>query len=254
MDNFLPDNYEVPASKDNYMKFIVGETRSRILCSPIIGYEFFTEAKPIRSKEFPKETPGIKQGGRVKHFWAMVVWNYNLGCLQILEITQKTIMEAIIAFTKSPDYGSPLGFDITVTRTGEGLDTTYTVLPSIPKPVDDAIATAFTDSNIQLEKLYKGENPFEQSIPVAQSVPPVAKESPPVEDKLTFKEASDISAYLGASNAEAHLENKLNSLEFHNAIQQFCGDTRNIDEWWEWINKDIVPPIRQSFNSAPPAF
>ncbi|MAF43035.1 MAG: hypothetical protein CMI54_02535 [Parcubacteria group bacterium] len=254
--SFLPDNYKVLQDSDHYTKFIIGENKFRILCSPIIGYEYFTvEKRAIRSKQFPKETPNIQIDSNVKHFWAMVVWNYDFGCLQIMKLTQKTIMEAIVVFTKSKDYGTPLNYDIIVTRTGEGLDTSYTVMPSIPKPVTDDISSAFLEAGIQLEKLYTGENPFEKVAVEYSSAPPSSPLSTPPEtvDELVFKTAEDIQQYLNESKAVEHLDNKVNSLKFHNAIKAFCGSDKNQDEWWAWINQ-IVFNIKQSLSQTNPEF
>lgn len=74
----LPENYE-PAKTGggNYTKLQDGDTKIRILTSPIIGYEYFAvDNKPKRSRTMFTSTPDIKDDSKVKEFWAFVVWNY----------------------------------------------------------------------------------------------------------------------------------------------------------------------------------
>ena len=101
MDNtFLPESYEVPGASDKYMKFIKGENRFRILCSPILGYEYWVEEG---DKRIPKRTPMDKPFSievaenpeDIKHFWAMVGYNYQSKEIQILEVTQSSILSSL---------------------------------------------------------------------------------------------------------------------------------------------------------------
>ena len=167
MDNtFLPESYEVPGASDKYMKFIKGENRFRILCSPILGYEYWVEEG---DKRIPKRTPMIKpftteeveNPEDIKHFWAMVVYNYANKKIQILEITQKGIQKTLRALAKDEDWGSPvLKYDIVVTKTGDGMETKYEVLPKpATKPVE-GIVEAYEGMEIRLEALYEGKDPY----------------------------------------------------------------------------------------------
>src|SRR5690349_12062852 len=99
MNNFLPENYKIPQSGGAYMKFQPGLNSIRILSSAIVGYEYFTkENKPVRQQEAFEEVPAdIKDGGKIKPFWAFAVWNYQAKQIQILELTQKSIMTSIKA-------------------------------------------------------------------------------------------------------------------------------------------------------------
>src|SRR3990167_10963883 len=87
-ENFFPtEDYKVPTTS-NYMKLSEGEHTFRVLSSAIIGWEYFTtENKPIRSREQFEERPDdLKKDGKINHFWAFVVWNYEEKRVQILEI------------------------------------------------------------------------------------------------------------------------------------------------------------------------
>ena len=95
-----------------------------------------------------------------KHFWAFPVYNYTDERVQILEVTQKTIQKEMRVLTNNPDWGNPLGYDISVTRTGEELKTEYSVQPSPPSELDPGVVKLYEDMSINLEALFDGEDPF----------------------------------------------------------------------------------------------
>lgn len=169
MNDFLPASYEVPSTKGNYMKFKNGANRFRILSSPILGYEYWIEddkgnRKPVRKHTAEEISLNDVEGENVKHFWAMPVWNYDEERVQILEITQKGIQRSLRALAKDEDWGSPLGYDIVVTRSGEKLETEYSLQPKPAKPVDKKITTKYHKMTINLEALYSGDDPFKSSM------------------------------------------------------------------------------------------
>lgn len=162
MSDFLSKDYKLPETS-NYMKFQEGENTFRVLSSAIVGYEYFTkDNKPVRSREpFPTYPADIRDGGEIKHFWAFVVWNYSARKLQILSLTQKTIMSAIVSLVRNPKWGNPSGYDITITRKGSGMDTEYTVVPEPHSPVAEDIKKTFMENRVNLNALYEGEDPFD---------------------------------------------------------------------------------------------
>ena len=169
--SFLPEDYKVPGSSNNYMKFEQGENLLRILSNPILGWEWWTsdtnnEGKEVRTPHRVKEEEGVpmeavdEDGRGVKHFWAMVVWNYQAKKVQILEITQKGIQKAIRALEKSKGWGDPKNYDISITKTGEKLETEYSVMPVPPKALEKDIVRRFKETKVDLTALYKGDDPF----------------------------------------------------------------------------------------------
>lgn len=168
-NDFLPNNYEVPSGSDKYMKFVKGENRFRILSSPILGYLWWTETDegkrtPHRVSMDDKISISEVDPEEIKHFWAMCVWNYSSEKVQILEITQRGIQKTLRALAKDEDWGSPVfKYDIVITRTGDGMETKYEVLPKPAKKFDEAIVKLFKDMQIDLTALYRGEDPFEIS-------------------------------------------------------------------------------------------
>jgi hypothetical protein len=145
----------------NYFKFEEGENNFRVLSDAITGFEYWTkDNKPIRSKNWPDSTPNIKPDQLVKHFWALVVWNCDEEKVQILEIAQKGIMNAITALINNKKWGDPKLYDLTVNRTGEGLDTEYTVTPNPKSDLPKKALDLYNASKIDLNALYEGKDPF----------------------------------------------------------------------------------------------
>lgn len=166
MDNFFPDSdYKIPETS-NYMKFLEGDNKFRVLSSAITGWEYWTnQNKPVRNKEnwdsVPDDIKFEKDGSvKINHFWAFIVWNYRANKVQILQITQKGIMKFIQGLVKNPKWGNPKGYDITISKTGSGFDTEYTFIADPHSSVDESIENKYQKMNIDLEALYKGDDPF----------------------------------------------------------------------------------------------
>lgn len=159
--DFLPDNYETPATNANYLKFADGETRFRILSKPVIGWLDWKDKKPLRFQMNAKPEKPVDPSKPIKHFWAMLVWNCATSRIQVLEITQTTIQKAIETLAKDNDWGAPFGYDIKVIRKGKDKETEYTVTPAPKK--------AFTEYEtvravkICLNELFTGGDPFNSS-------------------------------------------------------------------------------------------
>lgn len=171
--DFLPAGYEPPKQTSGYMSLDDGANKLLILGSAVVGYEYWnTSDKPVRLAVEPEESPADirrdKDGKpeRVKHFWAFPVWNFEEERVQILEITQVSIMRAITALVKNPDWGSPvLTYPITISREGEKLKTKYTITPSPAKDIDPAIMEAWEETHkkgFDLKRLFTGGNPFSE--------------------------------------------------------------------------------------------
>lgn len=167
-NNFLPEDYKAPETQSNYLKFKKDwDTDFRIMSNALTGYVYFNkENKPQRSTEMPKDYSDAKvneKSGKQeapKHFRAFVVWDYSSKSIKILEITQKSIRDDIMAYYKNTKRGDPKDYDMTVTRTGEGLDTKYTVIANPKTALSEEQAGAYMDANVKIEKLLTWEDPF----------------------------------------------------------------------------------------------
>jgi len=170
-DTFLPTGYEVPTTS-NYMKFEEGENRFRVLGSPILGTEYWITKED--KKRAPKRlrmgipvpqgeieiNPQTGEDDIPKHFWAMPVWNYAAKRIQILELTQSTIMKALRAYAANTKWGNPRDYDVIVTREKVGGKTQYSVMPDPKEEVGQEILEAYEKVHINLEALYDGADPF----------------------------------------------------------------------------------------------
>lgn len=162
--SWLPDNYEVPQGGSQFMRLVKGSNQFRVMTQPVIGYEVWEESaegrKPHRFHTFQEAVNSPYAGDKIKHFWAFAVWNYSTKQIQVLQITQKSIMKAIEALHADEDWGDPLTYDLVVTRTGDGMDTEYTVQPKPKKPVTNEMTEALKASKVDLESLFVGNYPM----------------------------------------------------------------------------------------------
>lgn len=169
------ENYSIP-STSGYMRFEEGENRFRILGSfaegtAIMGMEYWKtidgKRKPIRVKpgvsvpvsELEMNTFG--ELDRPRYFWALPVWNYQEKRVQILEITQKTILSYIKKQAENPKWGDPREYDFTVTRGKENGKTVYTVTNDPKEELPSEIMEQYLAMSINLNALYEGKDPFE---------------------------------------------------------------------------------------------
>lgn len=175
----LPQGYTVPETQtksDGYLNALPdGKSRLRILDRIEPGYEWWLDPdgrnigsrkimkgdKPVRVKSLG-EAAANANSEPYKHFMATVVYNYDTKKVQLWKFTQATIQQAIAAFESDPDYGDSMGYDIVIERKGEGLDTSYTVMPKPPKPIDSEVREAKMKNPIDLDEWFRGGNPFER--------------------------------------------------------------------------------------------
>ena len=172
MTDFLPEGYKTPEIPSNYMELEVGQNAFRILSSAIVGYKWWVDAgegrrKPIRVRTADEVPTDVKNAtdeeDKAKHFWAFTVYNYNTETIQVLELKQQTIMRAIEAFVNNAKWGDPKKYDIIIEKVKTGAkdwDVEYNVIPEPPTPLDAGIAELAKHIPVNLNALYKGEDPF----------------------------------------------------------------------------------------------
>ena len=160
----IPEGYQEPSSGGGrYTKIEEGKkVKLRILSSPVQGFEkWTTEPKPIRFKALNEEPQRHDwKDEPPKLFWALAVWNYASEQVEVWSITQKSIRQELVSLAENEDWGSPLDYDITVSRTGSGLETKYQVHPSPHRSLDDLAAKAYAKMKPNLEALFTGDDPF----------------------------------------------------------------------------------------------
>ncbi len=172
---FVSEEYTVPKGQGSYMKFEQGENKFRILSDAITGHEGWDKSgekpKVFRSKRTDDEK--LDRCDEVKPFMAFKVWNYATKSIQILSLTQKTIIEQIVNYSRDPDWGDPndptTGYGFVVTKSGSGLNTEYQIRPGKSQPVTDDIVAAEDKVLCNLEALFDDGDPFASNAPATQS-------------------------------------------------------------------------------------
>lgn len=157
---FLPDDYQAPISASNYMKIQDGENKIRILSQPVLGWEDWVDKKPVRYRFDQKPAKSHDPETPVRHFWAMIVWNYQEEKIQILQISQATIRSRIEGLSRDEDWGAPYFYDLKIVKTGEKTNTEYQVNPLPHKTISSAVVKAFNEKRCFLEALFEGADPF----------------------------------------------------------------------------------------------
>lgn len=160
----IPDNFN-PNPASGYMKFTPGANKFRVLEPGITGQVWWIEEdgkrKPMRRKDGDKISPSeLDADSTIKPFLALVVYNYADNAVQVLEITQKGILNALTNLEKDEDWGDLREYDIKITRTGEGFDTEYQVTASPKKELSQDVAETHLATKVNLEALYEGADPF----------------------------------------------------------------------------------------------
>ena len=158
---YIPSEYKEPSSSENYMKFRTGENRIRILSSMIMGWEDWVEKKPVRFRYDEKPDHSSEAGGKIRMFWAFVVWNYQDEKIQILQVTQTSVRKQIHKLASDADWGNPQEYDLKISKQGEELTTQYVVIPCRHAAVSKKIQDAYKVRKINLDALFDGGDPFE---------------------------------------------------------------------------------------------
>ena len=160
---FFPDDIQIE-TVSRYTRLAQGDNKLRFLGKPIFGWETWIDdggsRQPKRFELDEKYEQSDLGPDGVKQFMAIKVYNYNDSCIQVFQITQKSIFKALKGYSLNPDYGNPAEYDITITRTGEGMKTSYTVIASPPKTANKDVVKADKDTDINLEGLFVNADPF----------------------------------------------------------------------------------------------
>ena len=170
MTRIKPDEealFEPIKRTDDYLKIKVGDTKLRILTSPIKGFEYFNaENKPVRSREriADKDMVNPKQGAKVKEFRAVWAFDYTDNKLKVWSFTQNSIKQQLRDLSKDEDFGDPKEYDVKITRSGEDLKTTYMVKAMSKKdfPLTPELSKQLLE--IDLDKLFDNGHPLSSDL------------------------------------------------------------------------------------------
>lgn len=162
-ESFLPPNYEAPTS-GGYTKLEQGETRLRILSSPLMVWVVWANGKPQRLAYDRDKKPALPAGDNpsVKHAWLMTVYNYGTSQIEIFELDKMSIITPLSTHASDKDWGHPKHYDITITRSGSGKEGTKYAFVAKPKtPVSEEVKEAYFATPVDLSQLLVPDgNPF----------------------------------------------------------------------------------------------
>ena len=163
MAGLLPASYDIPSSSNSlFIRLAKGDNQFRILDTPVTGYVWFEETMDGLKPKRCRETADIPTGTeKPKHFWFVPV--AMDGEIKLMEITQKTVLNELTILDRSPIWGNLSGYEVIVARTGDGLDTKYSVTPC-PKTENTMI-----DKYGEFKKGYLPDNLFSGLSVVAES-------------------------------------------------------------------------------------
>ena len=138
--SFLGADYEIPNidGGSKWAKLKDGPNTVRILGEGVHGYQWWENDEVTRVQK----TKDIPNGQEHKHFW-MVPVSVDYGPTQLWTITQATIQRAIQELDQNKNWGDAINYDLTITRTGQKLETSYSVVPNPKSPVAKSVQTDY---------------------------------------------------------------------------------------------------------------
>lgn len=153
----IPQGTKIPVNS-SFSKLQEGANKFRILSPIEIGWEGWKDNKPFRHRgalcQIKPEQVDLNQNGKpnINYIWVMSAYDYQTKAVKVLELTQKTIMQALQALEENEDWGDLMKYDITITKGKNGDKTTYTTMPSPVKPLAPEIVQLYKDSKETLDK------------------------------------------------------------------------------------------------------
>lgn len=144
-NTFAPKGYEVKSGAGDFFKLKSGANKFRILTDSVVGKEGWKENKPFRRADgleiTEDEVDMDEKTGRPKinEYMAFYIYSHDEGKISIASFTQASIRKAILALANDEEWGHPSEYDITVTKTGDGFQSKYSVTPSPKKPLAKTI-------------------------------------------------------------------------------------------------------------------
>lgn len=112
----------------------------------------------------PREGRGGPGTADIKFAIAVPVFNYEAGTVQVMSLTQKSILRELDAISQEEDYSDLMSWDFTLSKKGTGLTTEYKLRPAPRKKgSQDHIDSAWDEAKsngFDISRLITGGNPF----------------------------------------------------------------------------------------------
>jgi hypothetical protein len=114
----------------------------------------------------PREGRGGPGTADIKFCIAVPVFNFEAGVVQVLSISQKSILRELDAISQEEDYANLTEWDLTLSKKGSGLTTEYRLRPAPRKKGADATISAAWEevkaAGFDIARLLTGGNPFKE--------------------------------------------------------------------------------------------
>lgn len=112
----------------------------------------------------PREGRGGPGTVDIKFAIAVPVYNFDTGNVQVLSLTQKSILKELDQISQMDDYDDLLAWDFSLSKKGSGLTTEYTLRP-VPrkKGAQEHVDAAWIEAKsngFDISRLLTGGNPF----------------------------------------------------------------------------------------------
>jgi hypothetical protein len=112
----------------------------------------------------PREGRGGPGTADIKFAIAVPVYSFDAGTVQVLSLTQKSILKELDQISQMEDYAELLAWDFQLSKKGSGLLTEYTLRP-VPrkKGAQEHIDASWIEAKaagFDISRLLTGQNPF----------------------------------------------------------------------------------------------
>jgi len=165
--DYDPEQVSSSNSTSLFTKLLPGGNKVRILDLRLLWQTWGADGKPIRYRanvvkgqlQKPKHLPFCGRSEskfgdeKWKHVWYALVWSYSDNDFKILEITQATVQKQLSALDSDADWGSLDSYDVKIVRTGEKMETEYSVIGVPPKTLVKNIKDAFDNTAINMDAI-----------------------------------------------------------------------------------------------------
>lgn len=155
-------SYDVP-NNTPFLKLEAGDNKIR-LCSKPVELPFYQASRKgekyatVQLNTQAEIDQAIVEGKKIKYKYAYLAINRRDGKLYVWESSVQAF-RSIVSFARNPEYGDPTQYDITVNRSGEGINTQYSVIPARnSSPFTDEELEMIENGKDMIEQTYKKEN------------------------------------------------------------------------------------------------
>jgi hypothetical protein len=168
--NPFSTDYKSPLQSSKYFKMQdEGAYLLRIITpkEQVVSYfsEFIDTYEGKKKVNAPDKGDGVipigesEQGFKLR--WAVSVLNQETKQVQVWEITQVSIRDFLFAIAKGKIKNDWTKFDIQVTKKGQKMETTYTLIAGDTSPLSKEDQAIIAETPVNLEALVEGKDPFE---------------------------------------------------------------------------------------------